>query len=122
MKTFGEVKVGDVMYSLNYKEFGVLTKHIVDEVKHNDKRCFIRIKGYYDADGNYPNNEKYDLVIIRPKHHTTGEVAPSIEGLKSYWIEDHNDIIAKLIEKLNTVSESIAVMQKDIAIINSIKE
>lgn len=115
MKTFGEVKVGDVMYSLNYKKFGVLTRHIVDEVKHNDTRCFIRIKGYYDVNGNYPNNEKYDLVIIRPKCHTTGEVAPSVEGLRSYWIEDHNDIIAKLIEH-------ITVMQKDIAIINSIKE
>lgn len=122
MKTFGEVKVGDVMYSLNHTKFGVLTEHIVTEVKRNKYWTFIRIKGYEKRECDPDtNDEKYDLKIHRQNLATTDMVAPSIEGVKQYWIEDHTDKIKEAMEKIERINSFISVLQKDIEKINSIK-
>ena len=33
MKTFGELQIGDKVYSLNYNKWGVLTEHTVTDIK-----------------------------------------------------------------------------------------
>lgn len=123
MKTFGEIKEGDVMYSLNYTKFGVLTEHIVSEVKRDKYRTFIRIKGY-EKRGLYegaPDDEKYDLKIYRQNSATADMVAPSIEGVKQYWFEDHTNEIQKALKEIEEINKFISTLTKDIEIINSIK-
>lgn len=118
-KTFGEINIGDVMYSLNYKEWGVLTKHKVASVERNKHKSRIIIKDYYKYQciGDYSK----DLIIIVNNKATVGEVAPSIEGLKQYWLEYKNDRLEKLQDKLYVIKSSIEIVQKDIEKIKSIK-
>lgn len=122
MKTFGEVDMGDVMYSLNHTEFGVLTEHVVTEVKHSETQTFIRIKGYEKRElyKDEPDDEKYDLKIYRRNSATVDMVAPSIEGVKQFWIEHHNDKIKEKLEEIEKINSFISVLQKDIELINSI--
>ena len=66
MKTFGELQIGDKVYSLNYNEWGVLTEHTVTDIKRNDFKSVITIKGYlkYHYEG-YPTNYEPDLVLYK---------------------------------------------------------
>ncbi len=66
LKTFGELQIGDTVYSLNYKDWGVLTEHIVSNIRRNEYRTEITIKGYLkhhligDTDG-----DKADFKLVR---------------------------------------------------------
>lgn len=122
MKTFGEVNACDVMYSLNYKTWGELTEHKVAYVERNEHKSRILIKDYqkYHCVVDKGNGET-DLEIIARNKATIGEVAPSIEGLKQYWLEYKNDRLEKLQGELDVIKSSIEIVQRDIEKIKSIK-
>ena len=108
MKTFGELQIGDKVYSLNYNEWGVLTEHIVTDIKRNDFKSVITIKGYleYQCSG-YPTNYEPDLVLYRLNKSTTGEVAPSIEGVKQYWINEVERRIENIKEEIQNLNNCL---------------
>lgn len=123
MKTFGEVHIGDVMYSFNYKTWGELTEHKVAYVERNEHKSRILIKDYkkHQCVADKGNGET-DLEIIAMNKAIAGDVAPSIEGLKQYWIEYKNDRLEKLQGELDVIKSSIEIVQRDIEKIKSIKE
>ena len=104
MKTFGELQIGDKVYSLNYNEWGVLTEHVVTDIKRNDFKSVIIIKGYLKHQIIGDPNDKADLFLSKLNKSTIGEVAPSIEGVKQYWINEIEYRIENVkteIQKLN---------------------
>lgn len=115
MKTFGELEVGDKVYSLSYKDWGILTEHIVNEVKRNDHMTAIKVKGYYkyqivgDA-----NDDRADLKLIRHNGSKTGDVAPSIEGVKQYWINEINSRITNIKNKIENLSKALNTQYRDL--------
>lgn len=115
MKTFGELEVGDKVYSLNYKDWGILTEHIVDEVKRNDCMIAIKVKGYYKhqivLDDNGDND---DMKLIRHNESKIGDVAPSIEGVKQYWIDEINFRIANIKNKIEDLSKALSTQYTDL--------
>lgn len=122
MKTFGEVHAGDVMYSFNYKKWGKLTEHKVVYVERNEHKSRILIKDYQKYHGVIDKgNGETDLEIIARNKATVGEVAPSIEGLKQYWLEYKNDRLKKLQGELDVIKSSIEIVQRNIEKIESMK-
>ena len=116
MKTFGELQIGDKVYSLNYNEWGVLTEHIVTDIKRNDFKSVITIKGYlkYQCSGYY----EPDLVLYRLNKSTTGEVAPSIEGVKQYWINEVERRIENIKEEIQNLNNCL---QSELSSLDKIK-
>lgn len=105
MKTYGELQIGDKVYSLNYNEWGVLTEHTVTDIKRNDFKSVITIKGYlkYQCSGYYES----DLVLYRLNKSTIGEVAPSIEGVKQYWINEVERRIKNIKEEIQNLNNCL---------------
>ena len=108
MKTYGELQIGDKVYSLNYNEWGVLTEHTVTDIKRNDFKSVIKIKGYleYQCPG-YPTCYKPDLVLYKLNKSTIGEVAPSIEGVKQYWINEVERRIENIKEEIQNLNNCL---------------
>jgi len=105
LKTFGELQIGDTVYSLNYKDWGVLTEHIVSNIRRNEYRTEITIKGYlkHRLIG-YTDGDKADFKLVRSNGAKIDEVAPTIEGVKQYWVNEIESRIKRIkdeIEKLN---------------------
>ena len=98
MKTYGELQIGDKVYSLNYNEWGVLTEHIVTDIKRNNFKSVITIKGGY---------HEPDLVLYRLNKSTIGEVAPSIEGVKQYWINEVERRIKNIKEEIQNLNNCL---------------
>ena len=119
MKTFGELKIGDKVYSLNYNEWGVLTEHTVTDIKRNDFKSVIIIKGYlkHQIIGD-PNSDKADLEIFALNKSTIGEVAPSIEGVKQYWINEVERKIENIKEEIQNLNNCL---QSELSSLDKIK-
>lgn len=116
MKTYGELQIGDKVYSLNYNEWGVLTEHIVTDIKRNDFKSVIIIKGYlkYQCSGYH----EPDLVLYRLNKSTIGEVAPSVEGVKQYWINEVERRIETIKEEIQNLNNCL---QSELNSLNKIK-
>lgn len=123
MKTFGEINVGDVMYSLNYREWGILTEHIVTDVKRNDFWSAITIKGYlkYQIIGD-PDSPKADYTIVKSNKLTVGEVAPSVEGVKEFWLRETQDRINEIEKKIEEENKRLEIEYSDLQKIKNIHE
>lgn len=119
MKSFGELQIGDKVYSLNHNEWGVLTEHTVTDIKRNDFRSEIIIKGYlkHQIIGD-SNSDKADLEIFALNKSTIGEVAPSIEGVKQYWINEVEIRIKNIKEKIQNLNN---FLQRELNSLNKIK-
>lgn len=123
MKTFGEVKVGDKLYSLNYHEWGVLTEHLVTNVIRNDIRTLITLKGYlkHQIIGD-PNGPKADLKVNEFNGRTMGEVAPSIEGVKKWWIRECKNRIDSIQQEIDELQVCLQHAQSDLNKIQNIQD
>lgn len=115
IKTFGELKVGDKVYSLNYNEWGVLTEHIITKIERNDFRTIIIIKGYlkHQLIGDV-NSDKADLELFALNKSTTGEVAPTKEGVKLFWIQKIESRIECLQNEINELNNRLELEYKSI--------
>lgn len=122
MKSFGDVKVGDKLYSLNYDEWGVLTEHLVTKVTRNDIKSFITIKGYlkHQIIGD-PNGAKTDFEIGAFNKGTIGEIAPSIEGVKEWWVRECKDRIESIQQEIDKLQTCLQHAQSDLNKIQNIK-
>lgn len=120
MKTFGELEVGDKVYSLNYNEWGVLTEHIITKIERNNVRTIITIEGYlkHQLIGDV-NGDKADFVVNYLNKSTIGEVAPSIEGVKQYWIREIEYKIKCIKDEMEELTNRLELQYKSI---NKIKE
>lgn len=119
MKTFGELKIGDTVYSLNYDEWGVLTKHTITDIKNNGFSSVIIIKGYlrHQIIGD-PDGPKSDLKLFVINKSSIGEIAPSIEGVKKHWIMETEDRIKRIESE---IEEKQKFLQKEYMSLEKIK-
>lgn len=101
MKTFGELEVGDILYSINdmNADWGEVTKHKITGIKTTPLFVDIEIAGYYDDGSSIELHER--------KTGTIGMLAPTLEGVKKYWEREYTDAI-------KTQEEEIAAMQADL--------
>lgn len=99
MKTFGELKVGDKVYSLSYNGWGNLTEHTVTAIERNDSRSIITVKGYikHQIVGD-TENQNADLELFVNNKSEIGEVAPSIDGVMKFWFNKKTETIKRLFE------------------------
>ena len=88
MKTFGELNIGDELYSLNAMDapWGSVTKYkITNLIKGPVFYTFEVFDDYYS---------EYREFRARPKT-SVGTLAPSLEGVKEFWKREFNDKISK---------------------------
>lgn len=89
MKTFGELNIGDELYSLNDMNvpWATVTKHKISHIRKGPIFLSFVICDYY-KDGD-------DLQFTARPKTTIGPFAPSLEGVKEYWKRELNDKIER---------------------------
>lgn len=102
MKTFGELNIGDELYSLNDMSvsFGTVTKHkITNIIKGPVFLTFI-------VDSNSEDSE-----FMAMPHLSEGMFAPSIEGVKEFWKREYQKGIEAQNVEIENIKETIKDMQ-----------
>lgn len=115
-KTFGELEVGDELYSLNHisAPWGHVTKHKITNIKKGPYFMVIEI-------GNYYSNGKSEFIRER-LNGTSDYLAPTLEGVKQYWNREYKDKIESQEKEIERLKEGLVSLHSSLNKINEATE
>lgn len=115
-KTFGELEVGDELYSLNHISvpWGHVTKHKITNIKKGPYFMEIEI-------GNYYSDGKSEFIRER-LNGTSDYLAPTLEGVKEYWNREYKIMIEKQEREIEDLKSGLVSLYDSLDKINAASE
>lgn len=108
MKTFGELEIGDILYSINdmNADWGEVTKHKITGITKYPLFVDIEIADYY--------NDGASIELHERKTGTIGMLAPTLEGVKKYWELEYTDAIKKQEAEIASLQADLKCMKRSL--------